>query len=136
MVHTDLEPELAAGPGAGDVYRETRQSIHAGDDWRVTDPDALNPGAQDFLPNPVLSLEVPDLTGAVRAEMIIERWGGHPGTSNKRIRLGGRSWLHLPELASIPANNPECYMYQDNLMLDKNLCETIKERVISIILET
>ena len=25
---------------------------------------------------------------------------------------------------------------KDNLMLDKNLCETIKERVISIILET
>ncbi len=62
--------------------------------------------------------EVPDLTGAVRAEMIIDRWGGHPGTSNKRIRLAGRSWLHLPELESIPASNPECYMYEDNLSLD------------------
>ena len=91
MMHTDLEAVLSTGPGAGDVYRETLLAIHFGDDWRVTDPDALNSGAADFLPNPVLSLEVPDLTGAVRAEMIIDRWGGHPGTSNKRIRLAGRS---------------------------------------------
>ena len=118
MVHTDLEAVLAAGPGAGDVYRETRQSIYAGDDWRVTDPDALNSGAWAFLPNPVLSLEVPDLTGAVRVEMIIDRWGGHPGTSNKMIRINGASWLHLPELATIPSSSPECYMYEENLMLD------------------
>ena len=118
MIHTDLEAALAAGPGAGDVYRETSRSIYYGDDWRVTDPDALNPGAQDFLPNPVLSLEVPDLTGAVRAEMIIDRWGGHPGTSNKMIRINDRSWLHLPELAAIPSSRPECYMYEDNLMLE------------------
>jgi len=118
MVSTDLEVSLASGPGAGDVYRETRRAIYARDDWRVTDPDALNPGAWAFLPNPVLSLEVPDLTGAVRAEMIIDRWGGHPGTSNKMICINGRSWLHLPELATIPSTRPECYMYQDNLMLD------------------
>ncbi len=118
MIHTDLEAVLAAGPGPGDVYRETRQSIYAGDDWRVTDPDALNPGAWAFLPNPVLNIEVPDLTGAVRVEMIIDRWGGHPGTSNKMIRLGGASWLHLPELAAIPSSSPECFMYEDNLMLD------------------
>ncbi len=118
MIHTDLEPSLAAGPGAGDVYRETRMSIYAGDDWRVTDPDALNPGAAAFLPNPVLEIEVPDLTGAVRVEMIIDRWGGHPGTSNKMIRLAGRSWLYLPELATIPSSSPECYMYEDNLMFD------------------
>ena len=118
MIHADLEAVLAAGPGAGDVYRETRRSIYVGDDWRVTDPDALNPGAWAFLPNPVLSLEVPDLTGAVRAEMIIDRWGGHPGTSHKMIRINDRSWLHLPELAAIPSTRPECYMYEDNLMID------------------
>jgi len=118
MIHTEFELVLSAGPGAGDVYRERRMAIYQGEDWRVTDPDALNPGAQDFLPNPVLSLEVPDLTGAVRAEMIIDRWGGHPGTSNKMIRINGASWLHLPELAAIPASNPECYVYEDNLMLE------------------
>jgi hypothetical protein len=116
--HTDLEVVLAPGPGAGDVFRETRRAIYQGEDWRVTDPDATAEGADEFLPNPVLSLEVPDLTGAVRAEMIIDRWGGHPGTSNKWIRLGGASWLYLPELAAIPSSNPECYMYEDNLMID------------------
>ena len=129
MIHTDLEPVLAVGPGAGDAYRETRMSIYAGDDWRVTDPDALNPGAAAFLPNPVLEIEVPDLTGAVRAEMIIDRWGGHPGTSNKMIRLAGRSWLHLPELATIPSSSPECYMYEDNLMLDIPLDQLVSGTV-------
>ncbi len=118
VLYTGWEAVLSPGPAAGDVYRETRLAIYQGNDWRVTDPDALADGAQLYLPNPVLSIEVPDLTGAVRAEMIIDRWGGHPGTSNKRVRLGGGSWMGLPELAAIPASNPECYVYQDNLMID------------------
>lgn len=119
IFHTDLEPALSSGPGAGDVYREIRLPIgQVRDDWRVTDPAALNPGAAAFLPNPVLELPVPALAGAVRAELIIDRWGGHPGTSNKRIRLNGASWLHLPEPAGITGAPAECYMYQDNLMIE------------------
>ena len=91
----------------------------AGDDWRVTDPNTPNAEAQDFLPNPVLSLTVPDLTGAVRAELVIDRWSGHTGTSEKRIRFNNGSWLHLPEIQTTPpGSSPECYQYQDNVMID------------------
>ena len=58
---------------------------------------ALAMASSAFLPNPVLTIDLPDLTGAVRAELILDRWGGHPGTSNKRVRFNGASWLHLPE---------------------------------------
>ena len=116
--HTDAVAEPAPGPAAGDIYRETVMGFGTGnDDWRVTDSGALNPGAAAFLPNPVLEIMVPDLTGAVRAELIIDRWGGHPGSADKRVRLNGGSWLHVPDPVTIPDSSPECYVFQDNPML-------------------
>ena len=108
---------LAAGlgPQPGDIYREYPKNIKVGDNWRVTDPNAGNAGAKEFLPNPVLTIEIEDLESALRAEVVIDRWGGHPGTSFKRMRFNGNSWIDLPELTTTPeGRNPTCYMYQDN----------------------
>ncbi len=108
-------PAAGLGPQPGDVYREYPKSIKVGDNWRVTDPNAGNSGAKEFLPNPVLTIEIEDLEGALRAEVVIDRWGGHPGTSFKRMRFNGNSWIDLPELTTTPeGRNPTCYMYQDN----------------------
>ncbi|HJN16251.1 MAG TPA: hypothetical protein QGH10_12190, partial [Armatimonadota bacterium] len=106
-------------PRAGDIYREYSTDLRSGNSWRVTDPDAAHPGAQDFLPNPVLSMQIDDLDGAVRAELLIDRWGGHPGTSEKRVRFNGNDWLDLPELATTPEDHdPRAYMYEDNPVID------------------
>jgi hypothetical protein len=104
-------------PGA--VYRE--YALHNGGnrDWRVTDPEATAPGAHEFLPNPVLELEVGDLAPAVRAEAVLHRWGGHVGTSEKRIRFNGRDWITLPELATTPPGaRPEEYYFEDNPVVE------------------
>jgi hypothetical protein len=103
----------------GQVYKE--YVLHNGGpkNWRVTDPNARHPGAHEFLPNPVLQLSVDDLDGAVRAEALLDRWSGHAGTADKRIRLNGGPWLHLPEPTTMPSGtDPERYLYQDNPVID------------------
>ena len=104
----------ATGPQPGDVYRE--YAVHTGGnfDWRVTDPRATASGASKFLPNPMLELTVDDLKHAVRAEAVIDRWGGHLRTTNKRIRFNGNTWLRVSELTSTPEGRAEYYYSQDN----------------------
>jgi hypothetical protein len=62
----------------------------------------------------VLQFEVSHLQGARRAELEIDRWGGHPGTTNKQLRINGNAWLALPELRTTPeGHDAVCYMSQD-----------------------
>ena len=37
------------GPQPGDVYREYTTELKVKNNWRVTDPDAANPGAAKYL---------------------------------------------------------------------------------------
>ena len=103
------------GPRPGDVYREYVIHNDGNLNWRVTDPNAKHPGAQKFLPNPVLTLNVRDLIDAVRAEAVLDRWGGHAGTKDKRIRFNAHQWITVPELATTPEGHVSGrYHSQDN----------------------
>ena len=115
-------------PRAGDVYRE--YAVHNGGniDWRVTDPDAAEPRAWQFLPNPLLTINIDDLEHAVRAEAILDRWGGHLRTTRKAIRLNRHPWLIVPELSSPPAERAEYYYSQDNPVISIPL-EHLREGV-------
>ena len=105
------------GPVAGDIYREYSVNLKTGNNWRVTDPNVTWPDAAPFLPNPVLSIQIDDLEGAVRAEALMDIWGGHPGTSNKRFRFNNREWMRIPEIPTIDVD-PECVMSQYNVIMD------------------
>lgn len=112
--YTTADTLKAVAPGL--VYREYTRTMSAGNDWRVTDPNATNPGEPGnspatFLPNPVLGLDVTDLEGAVRAVAVIDVWGGHVGTVGKRFRLNGNDWLDIPDVSGTP-QSPECYTQQ------------------------
>lgn len=104
----------------GDIYREYSCHTH-GDDWRITDKEAVKKfgdRAKQHLPNPQLRFEIADLTDAVRAEVMLDRWGGHRGTVNKRIRFNQRGWIAVPELQDVPSDlRPEMLMFQDNPVL-------------------
>ena len=103
------------GPRPGDVYREYVLNNFGNINWRVTNPLARDAGAKEFLPNPILELEVPDLTGAVRAEVMLDRWGGHLHTKQPRIRFNGNSWLDIPPpKMSASESLPDNYYFQDN----------------------
>ena len=117
------------GPQPGDIYREYTVTMHSGNDWRVTDPDAadFHEASLEFLPNPVLHFVIDDLEHAVRAEVLLDRWGGHTGTSGKRIRVNAHEWIPLPELTTTPdGHDPTCYMYQDNPIIEVSL-DDLKE---------
>ncbi|MDD5687363.1 MAG: chitobiase/beta-hexosaminidase C-terminal domain-containing protein [Elusimicrobia bacterium] len=119
---------LSASPQPGEVYREwcsasTVTYANTGD-WRVTSPTAdsvKNPAVLADLPNEpqVITLTAADLVGVQRAELIINRWNGHPGTVNKQININGNAWIAVPNTNINTANltecsgNPESYMLQD-----------------------
>ncbi|NLI80094.1 MAG: hypothetical protein GX443_00180 [Deltaproteobacteria bacterium] len=109
------------GPKPGDVYKEFAYS-NTTSNWRVTDPGvdlATYPEAAAFLPNPVLRLSVDDLQHAVRAEVVIDFWGGHEGTINKQFRFNGNPWIMIPELddlGTVPSLG-EKYMQQVNHLI-------------------
>lgn len=115
LMRSAEEPVIELGPKPGDVYRE--YAIHNGGNfnWRVTDPEATHKGAQAFLPNPILKLNVRDLNHAIRVEAILDRWGGHAGTTEKLIRFNGNDWIKIPELTTTPKGmEPARFHSQDN----------------------
>lgn len=114
------------GPQPGDVYREYSRTMmpSTGESWRVTDPNVRldwYPQAAPFLPNPSVSLTIGDLQNAIRAEVVISMWGGHVGTTGKKIRFNGHSWIAIPELNQqngIPAgHNGQCYLSEPTVVL-------------------
>ena len=106
-------PPPSPPPSTGGlIYKEYSRLMTGPSDWRVTDPNAGHPGASEWLPNPKLSFQISDLSGATKAEAIIDCWGGHTGTTNKRFRFNGNSWINIPELSTM--SSPECYLKQWN----------------------
>lgn len=111
-----MAPLAAAprGPQAGEVYREYA-SHQGGDDWRVTNPEVSRERAHKHLPNPILNLSIRSLEGAVRAEAVLDRWGGHANTKRPQIRFNGNEWLDVPPPLNAPGNGDhERYYFQDN----------------------
>ncbi|NTV31000.1 hypothetical protein HGA91_03425 [candidate division WWE3 bacterium] len=105
----------ALGPKPGDIYKEFTLTMTGNENWRVTDPNATAAGASEFIPNPILNINIDDLNGAIRAEGVLDRWGGHTGTTNKQVRFNNNSWITVPEVTTTPAGTAStCYMSQFN----------------------
>ncbi|MDD5688433.1 MAG: chitobiase/beta-hexosaminidase C-terminal domain-containing protein [Elusimicrobia bacterium] len=107
--------------GPGDIFKEKYiwstppAKNYSNAWWRVTDPnpsytDGPLPydAPQDFLPNYVQTFSGLDLAGATRAEIVVEMWGGHIGTTGKQFKVNNNSWIPVPENTDI--SSPECYL--------------------------
>ncbi len=108
-------------PKPGDLYREFSRHNGGDRDWRVTDKNAVIKfeRAKDHLPNSRLQIRIDDLKHAIRAEVLLDRWGGHRGTINKRIRFNDHDWITVPEIEAVPADlRPQMLMFQDNPVVD------------------
>ena len=118
-------------PAPGSIYKEfTRIMSTNSNQWRVTDPSATNPGSpgnapSTYLPNDVMPLTVNDLTGAIRAEAIMDVWGGHVGTVGKQLIVNGNSPISIPDVPTIPSN-PECYVHQYNVTVEVPLADLVQ----------
>lgn len=121
LLAATVSSALHAAPQSGDIYREYTHHASGNLEWRVTDEAATEefPRAAEFLPNPQLTLTIDELEHAVRAEAIIDRWGGHRGTINKRLRFNDGSWITIPEITGTPDDiRPEQLMFQDNPVVE------------------
>lgn len=107
-------------PEPGDVFREYVWTPLADRlAWqRVTDYEARHEGAKAFLPNPTNTVVIPDLEGAERIELVLEQWGGHAGTSDKRVRVNGHGWIDIKESPFMGPDRPECYQYMRYPVID------------------
>lgn len=113
-----VQAQSLLSPAPGSIFKEYTRALTGGNSWRVTDPNTPRADARSYLPNDVLSLSIGDLSGATRAEILIDMWGGHVGTTNKRFRFNNNNWITIPELGSgngIPAGHDgQCYSSQSN----------------------
>ncbi len=124
------------------IYKEFK-IVNTGSNraWRVTGEDAAAADAQKFLPNPILDISVDDLENAIRAEVMLDMWGGHDGTQNKRVRINGNEWINIPAPRfALPPDNPATgvnesdpmrYLYQMNPIMDIPLAQ-LKQGVNTI----
>ncbi|QEG36286.1 hypothetical protein [Bythopirellula goksoeyrii] len=109
------------GPKPGEVYKEYKAVTGAWPKWAVIDPSLGHKTKEQYLSktNKPSFIELGNLDQAMRAEVLVDRWGGHVCTSDKMIRFNGHKWLLLPELTTTPKDNhPECYMSQDNPIIE------------------
>lgn len=132
---TNPPARQAPGPQPGDVYREFARHNGGDSDWRITDDQAVEkfPRARDHLPNAQMPLTIDDLDHAIAAEVLLDRWGGHRGTINKRIRFNGGDWIPIPEIGQNPdygwvpdGIRPEMLMYQDNPVVSVPLKDLVE----------
>ena len=100
---------LLGQPSPGDVFREYRYTS----DMIVE----LDPGSKREDPRLLMrrsishrerSLDVYDLEDAVRAEVSLEFWGGHLGTSDQKFKVNGANWIQIPQIAGTPGD-PRCF---------------------------
>lgn len=69
------------------------------------------PGAKTMRrkPHTPVEIQIDSLEGAVRAEIAVEFWGGHTGTSEQSFQVNNGPWIALPQPEGTPGP-PECYM--------------------------
>ncbi len=97
---------VSAAPHPGDVYREFTYQKK----FSELDPGSTRPGIDDRRKNIMgpRMLDLPSLNGVRRAEISVEYWGGHIGTSQQKFRVNGAEWLNVQQLQNT-AHKPECY---------------------------
>lgn len=97
---------LTGEPAPGDVFREFTYSRR----FSEVDPQATRKGLDRMLKNAMAErrIELPSLAGVKRAEVSVEYWGGHIGTSDQKFQVNGGEWLPIPQPEGTPGK-PQCY---------------------------
>jgi hypothetical protein len=101
-------------PEPGDIFREFTFSYgkSQGTFFSELDPNCPRKADPSFgmrdKPHQVRKEIEVDLSKAIRAEMSVEYWGGHIGTSGQKFRVNGHDWIEVPQPTGVPAN-PSCY---------------------------
>jgi hypothetical protein len=97
---------LCAEPQPGDVFQEFTYG------WRFGEVDlgSKREGIDNMRKNSRQehAIELPRLASVTGAEVSIEYWGGHIGTSEQKFQVNGGDWIDIPQPQGTPTN-PQCY---------------------------
>ena len=99
-----LYPQAIADPAPGEVFKEYRY----GNKFSECDPGATNGFCPDKPKMVGYKLYIDDLADAVRAEVAVEFWGGHIGTSDQKFKVNNNAWILIPQPSGTPST-PNCY---------------------------
>jgi hypothetical protein len=96
----------AAEPAPGEVFREYSYTQR----FSELDLNSKRPGVEGLRPGSQLirTLDIHDLRKAVRAEIVVEYWGGHIGTASQQFRVNDGDWIDIPQPGGTPTK-PQCY---------------------------
>ncbi|HWQ57215.1 MAG TPA: hypothetical protein VN442_26250 [Bryobacteraceae bacterium] len=97
---------LQAEPAPGDLFREYSYTVRFGE----VHPGATRKNIDRMLKGAMAErlLQIPSVSGVVRAEVSIEYWGGHIGTSDQKFQVNGGEWVQIPQPSGTPTR-PQCY---------------------------
>jgi hypothetical protein len=99
---------LLAAPRPGDVYREYHFPFRFGE----VDPQAKRQGIERMIKGARTPrmLQIGSLSGVERAEVSVEYWGGHIGTSGQQFKVNGGGWHAVVQPQNTGTAKPaECY---------------------------
>ena len=107
-----LSLPIRAQPGPGDIFKEFTFVPEQGNHFSELNPKCKRKfkPTSSFYNKPsmvVRSLDL-DLKNATKAEMAVEYWAGHTGTSEQKFKVNGHEWIYLPQPRNTPGR-PECY---------------------------
>ncbi len=101
------DADLQAQPKAGEVFQEFVYNPTPGFHWGELDPACTRENVKSWARRTPKFLNV-NIKDAVRAEMTVEYWGGHIGTSEQRVSVNGNEWILIPQPHNTPGD-PQCY---------------------------
>jgi len=109
------QPQPRQGPAPGDIFREYRYTAET---IIELDPDTPARGHPKIPKRHQVSrrpraIDIWDLEDATRAEVALEFWGGHIGTSDHKLRVNGKAWMPIPQIECTPTDP---LRYMRNLM--------------------
>ena len=97
-------------PVPGDVFKEFTFIPEYGH-FGELDPESKRAFTEDYWINKprmvIKTLDV-ELDHSIKAEMSIEYWGGHTGTSQQKFKINGNDWIYIPQPENTPTD-PHCY---------------------------
>jgi hypothetical protein len=109
-----MNPKPRQGPAPGDIFRDYRYTAEI---IIELDPvtQSLHPkvAKRRSVSHRQRTLDIWDLEDATRAEIALEYWGGHVGTSDHKLRMNGGEWLPIPQIEGTPTDP---LRYMRNLM--------------------
>ncbi len=102
-----------AQPTPGDVFKEFTFVPTRGHHFSELDPNCPRDFSKTHTKNQTKPRMVPkelmlDLKGATKAEMSVEYWGGHSGTSEQKFKANGNNWIYITQPQNTPTT-PNCY---------------------------